>query len=69
MSGRANVVLPSPPNVVPMREYRAWFDEIGKLCPLQNIQFNGAKFPPNMIMLANKGSILKLSFKSEKIGK
>jgi hypothetical protein len=50
MSGRANVVLPSPPNVVPMREYRAWFDEIGKLCPLQNIQFNGAKFPPNIMI-------------------
>ena len=67
ISGRANVVLPSPPYVVPNRANRAAFDIIGRTCPLQYSQPSGSKFPPNMRMVPKKASIIETILISEQL--
>jgi hypothetical protein len=43
--------------VVPKREKSAVFWAILRIWPLQNAQPLGAKFPPNMMIVAKAGSI------------
>src|SRR5947207_15969358 len=48
--GKANVVCPSPPYVVPIRLKSASFWSIGIIAPLQNAHPTGAKFPANILI-------------------
>src|ERR1700681_4287604 len=50
--GRAKLVFPSPPYVVPRRENRAVFWLMGKSCPSQVAQPMVAKFPAKILISA-----------------
>jgi hypothetical protein len=56
MFGRAIVVRPSPPYVVPIREKSAVFCEMGSSWPSHVAQPRGAKFPANILTSAMNGS-------------
>src|SRR5881409_3888989 len=47
-SGRAKVLCPSPPYVVPIRLNSVSYSEIGSSWPSQNIHPAGAKLPANI---------------------
>jgi hypothetical protein len=53
--GKANVLLPSPPNVVPSNENSAVFWLMGSSWPLQRAQPKGAKFPAKILISAKNG--------------
>src|SRR5438067_2170894 len=53
--GRAKVVRPSPPYVVPSSEKSAWFWLIGRSCPLHNAQPFGAKLNETSRISAKNG--------------
>src|SRR5438874_9372848 len=58
-SGRANVVLPSPPYWVPSNENSAVFWLIARSWPLHRAQPLGAKLPPNMRISPTKGLLIR----------
>src|SRR5688572_29039849 len=57
-SGSAKFTRPSPPNVVPSRENRAWFWLIGNSCPLQSAQPFGANTKDITRISDRKGSAI-----------
>src|SRR3954467_660065 len=61
MSGRAKVLLPSPPYVVPSSENSAVFCEMGINCPSQNAHPLGAKKNGKMRISATNGSAMTSS--------
>src|SRR3712207_9249123 len=54
--GRANVVCPLPPNVVPSSANSAWFWLIGRNCPLHMAHPFGAKLKDMIRISARNGS-------------
>src|SRR5262245_489843 len=55
-SGSAKLTRPSPPNVVPSKENRAWFWLIGNSCPLHSAQPLGAKSKLIILISDRNGS-------------
>ena len=55
--GKANVVAPSPPYIVPRMLNKAMFWVIGNIWPLAGSQFTGQKLPANVMISPRYGSI------------
>src|SRR4051812_2539934 len=55
-SGRANVVCPLPPYIVPRSENSAWFWLMGRNCPLQNAHPLGGKLKLMILISPRYGS-------------
>ena len=59
--GKANVVLPSPPYVVPSKENNGTFWLMGRSWPLQSAQPDGAKFPAKILISPMNGFAIRRS--------
>src|SRR5690349_5254907 len=64
-SGKPNVLLPSPPYVVPSNEKSAVFCEIGRSCPSQNAHPLGAKLNGKIRISATNWSDTLASYVGE----
>src|SRR5688572_20252444 len=59
--GRAKLVCPLPPKVVPRSENSAWFWLIGSSCPLQNAHPFGGKLNDMTLISDRNGSAMGCS--------